>query len=72
MKSNKWNLITAICDLTASICFVFVTTLQTEMLLKVLYSVAASGLLIGGIGFFCTYIKRAKANNKGVSPQMCW
>ncbi len=64
MKSNKWNLITALLDLTASIFFVLAAALWTEMPSKVLYSIAAICYLIGGIGFFCTYIKKRKADDK--------
>lgn len=64
MKSNKWNFITAVLDLTASICFAVASLLQVEMLTKVLFSIAALGFLIGGIGFLCAYIKRKKSNDK--------
>ncbi len=60
MKSNKWNLITAILDLMASICFIFSAVLQAEMITKALYSIAAIGLFVGSIGFFCTYFKNRK------------
>ncbi len=63
MKSNKWNLITAILDLTASIFFVLAAVVQTENLSKALYGITAICLLIGGIGFFYTYAKNRKTSD---------
>ena len=64
MRSNKWNLITALLYVTAGICFIFAAIFQTETPSKVLYSIAAVCFLIGGIGFSCTYAKKRKRNAK--------
>ena len=64
MKNNKWNLITALSDSAASISLAFAAALQAEISSQLLFSIAASGFLIGGIGFFCTYVKNKKASNK--------
>ena len=64
MRSNKWNLITALLYVTAGICFIFAAIFQTETPSKVLYSIAAVCFLIGGIGFSCTYVKKRKRNAK--------
>ena len=60
MKHNRCNLITALLDFMASICFVFAAALQTEMPPKILYGIAAACLLIGGTGFFVLTLKREK------------
>lgn len=60
MKSSKRPLMTAFFDFIAGIYFAFAAAEQTEMLPKILYSIAAAGLLIGGIGLFCTDNKKRK------------
>ena len=57
MKNNNWNLVTAVLNLLACICFLFATTLQTQPLAKGLSGVACICFLISCIGFLYTYVK---------------
>ena len=64
MKSNRWNLITALLDGTAGTCFMLAAAFQAETPSRVLCGVAAVCLWTGGIGFFCTYRKKRKTGDK--------
>ena len=65
MKQNKWNLIASVLHMLASICFLAAAAAQMEMLLKCLFGAAGLCQLFCAVGFFCTYVKKQKAE-KGV------
>ena len=61
MKSNKWNLVSAILGMLSSAIFIVAAAFNTLMLAKGLFCVAGLCMLISSIGFFYSYFKNKKS-----------
>ena len=61
MKSNRWNLVTAVLNMIASLLFITAAVFSDVPLAKGLFFVAWLCLWISSIGFFCTYTKNKKS-----------
>ena len=59
MKNNKLNLVCAILYLVSGICFILAAVFHTAVQSKILSCVAGLFMLIGSIGFFITYVRKA-------------
>lgn len=61
MKSNKWNLTSAILGILASVLFILAAAFNTLTFAKGLFCVAALCTLISSFGFLYTYVKNRKS-----------